>query len=95
MNLVGRRLFGRAAFAAAMTEAVASPLKDIRTVPEIDDIRFATPDVAVVSLTKTVHDGRPAARRTSEPPAQGVLTFVMTRETGDRRTALARTTPLA
>ncbi|MGH4031865.1 SgcJ/EcaC family oxidoreductase [Actinomycetota bacterium Odt1-20B] len=95
VNLVGRRLFGRAAFVAAMTEAVASPLKDIRTVLEIDDIRFATPDAAVVSLTKTVHDERPAAQRTSAPPAQGVLTFVMTREADDWRIAVAQTTPLA
>jgi len=43
VNLAGRRLFGRETFASALAEALSSPLKDIRTTPEVDDIRFTTP----------------------------------------------------
>ncbi|MER5972425.1 SgcJ/EcaC family oxidoreductase [Streptomyces sp. NPDC002055] len=96
INFGGRRLFGREVFASAMTEALASPLKDIRTVLEVNDIRFATPDVAIVSLTKTVHDERSEAEDSSEsePPLTGVLTYVLTRAGDDWRIALAQTTPI-
>jgi uncharacterized protein (TIGR02246 family) len=94
VNFGGRRLFGRETFASAMAEALSSPLKDIRTVLEVDDIRFATPDVAIVSLTKTIHDERSEAERSSELPLAGVLTYVMTRAGDDWRIALAQTTPI-
>ncbi|GAA3979630.1 hypothetical protein GCM10022384_31330 [Streptomyces marokkonensis] len=94
VNLAGRRLFGREAFASAMAEALSSPLKDIRTSLEVDDIRFTTSDVAVVSRTKTVHDERSGAKDSSVLPSVGVMTYVMTRRGGDRRIALAQTTPV-
>ncbi|MEE1837976.1 SgcJ/EcaC family oxidoreductase [Streptomyces sp. SP17KL33] len=94
VNLAGRRLFGRGAFASAMAEALSSPLKDIRTSLEVDDIRFTTPDVAIVSLTKTVHDERSEAEGSSELPSVGVMTYVLTRQGDDWRIALAQTTPV-
>ncbi|MER5705172.1 MULTISPECIES: SgcJ/EcaC family oxidoreductase [unclassified Micromonospora] len=94
INLAGRRLFGRESFASAMAEALSSPLKDIRTVLEVNDIRFATPDVAIVSLTKTIHDERPEAEDSSELPLTGIMTYVMTRRGDDWRIALAQTTPI-
>ncbi|WP_328845653.1 SgcJ/EcaC family oxidoreductase [Streptomyces sp. NBC_00258] len=96
INLAGRRVFGREAFASAMTAALASPLKDVRTTLEVDDIRFVRPDVAVVSLTKTVHDERPDMQGPSDFPSTGAMTYVMTRgEDDDWRIALAQTTPIA
>ncbi|MFJ6851375.1 SgcJ/EcaC family oxidoreductase [Streptomyces sp. NPDC091271] len=94
VNFGGRRLFGRETFASAMAEALSSPLKDIRTTLEVDDIRFATPDVAIVSLTKTVHDERSEAEGPSELPLTGAMTYVMTRADGDWRISLAQTTPI-
>ncbi|WP_326690563.1 MULTISPECIES: SgcJ/EcaC family oxidoreductase [unclassified Streptomyces] len=94
VNLAGRRLFGREAFTSAMTEALSSPLKDVRTSLEVDDIRFTTPDVAVVSLTKTVHDERSEAEGSSELPSVGAMTYVLTRQGDDWRIALAQTTPI-
>ncbi len=94
VNLAGRRLFGREAFASAMAEALSSPLKDVRTSLEVDDIRFTTPDVAVVSLTKTVHDERSEAEGSSELPSVGAMTYVLTRQGDGWRIALAQTTPI-
>ncbi|MGW6268847.1 SgcJ/EcaC family oxidoreductase [Streptomyces sp. NPDC055060] len=94
VNLAGRRLFGRDAFASAMAQALSSPLKDIRTSLEVDDIRFTTPDVAIVSLTKTVYDERYEAESSSELPSVGVMTYVLTRQGDDWLIALAQTTPV-
>ncbi|MFC8661958.1 SgcJ/EcaC family oxidoreductase [Streptomyces sp. NPDC057199] len=94
VNLAGRRLFGRAAFASAMAEVLSSPLKDIRTSLGVDDIRFTTPDVAIVSLTKTVHDERSESEGSSELPSAGAMTYVFTRQGDDWRIALAQTTPV-
>ncbi|MFC8664985.1 SgcJ/EcaC family oxidoreductase [Streptomyces sp. NPDC057199] len=96
INLAGRRVFGREAFASAMTAALASPLRDVRTTLEVDDIRFVRPDVAVVSLTKTVHDERPGMQDPSDFPARGAMTYVLTRDEDDVwHIALAQTTPIA
>ncbi|MDQ1028109.1 uncharacterized protein (TIGR02246 family) [Streptomyces umbrinus] len=98
INLAGRRVFGREAFASAMATALASPLRDVRTTLEVDDIRFVRPDVAIVSLIKTVHDERPdtQGQGPSDFPARGAMTYVMTRdEDDDWRIALAQTTPIA
>ncbi|MEU8780350.1 SgcJ/EcaC family oxidoreductase [Streptomyces sp. NPDC048637] len=90
----GRRLFGRETFTSAMAEALSSPLKDIRTSLEADDIRFTTPDVAIVSRTETVHDERSEAEGSSELPLVGAMTYVLTRQGDDWRIALAQTTPV-
>ena len=94
INFAGRRVFGRDNFASAMSQALATPVRDIRTSLEIDDIRYATPDVAIVSLTKTIHDERAEADRDAVPSA-GVMTYVLTRSGDDWRIALAQTTPIA
>jgi uncharacterized protein (TIGR02246 family) len=94
INFAGRRLFGRQTFASAMAEALSSPLKDVRTTLEVNDIRFATPDVAIVSLTKTIHDERSEAETSSELPVTGAMTYVVTRAGDDWRIALAQTTPI-
>jgi len=94
VNIAGRRLLGRDAFAEAMTAALASPLKDVRTGVEVVDVRMATPDVAVVSCVKTVHDERPGTDP-SALPTTGALTYVMTRDGGSWLIALAQTTPIA
>lgn len=94
INVAGRRLFGRDTFAAAMASALSTPLKDVRTVLEVEDIRYPVPDVAIVSLTKTIHDERPEAERDALPSA-GAMTYVLTRSTGDWRIALAQTTPIS
>jgi hypothetical protein len=41
-----------------MESALASPLADVTTTAEIHDIRFIRPDVAIISCTKHVTDGR-------------------------------------
>ena len=94
VNLAGRRVLGREAFAEAMDAALASPLSDVTTTVEIVDIRLATPDVAVVSAMKTVHDGRPAADASTALPSTGALTYVLTRTDDGWRIALAQTTPI-
>ncbi|MFI7273535.1 SgcJ/EcaC family oxidoreductase [Streptomyces sp. NPDC049879] len=94
INFAGRRLFGRETFASAMAEALSSPLKDVRTTLEVDDIRFATPDVAIVSLTKTIHDERSETGDASTLPLAGAMTYVMTRQGDDWRISLAQTTPI-
>lgn len=93
VNLAGRRVLGRDAFAEAMAGALASPLADVRTTIEVLDVRAAAPDVAVVSCVKTVHDGR--ADATTALPSVGSLTYVMAKVDGDWRIALAQTTPIA
>ncbi|MFD3683908.1 SgcJ/EcaC family oxidoreductase [Nocardiopsis sp. NPDC058631] len=92
INFGGRRLFGREAFTSAMAEALSTPLKDVRTALRVDDIRFVTRDVALVSLTKTVFDERPEAK--SSAPMEGVMSCTLVREGDDWRIALAQTTPV-
>ncbi|WP_433002245.1 SgcJ/EcaC family oxidoreductase [Kribbella sp. CA-294648] len=93
VNVAGRRLFGRDSFSSAMASALSSPLKDVRTTLEIEDIRYAAPDVAIVSLTKTIHDERPEAGQDALP-STGAMTYVLTRAGDDWRIALAQTTPI-
>jgi uncharacterized protein (TIGR02246 family) len=94
VNLAGRRVLGREAFAKAMADALASPLRDVLTSVEIDDIRLTTPDVAIVSCTKTVHDGRPGADGSTGSPVTGALTYAIRRSDDGWRIALAQTTPI-
>jgi uncharacterized protein (TIGR02246 family) len=93
VNIAGRRLFGRDAFSAAMTAALGSPLKDVQTSVEIIDIRGLTPDAALVSCVKTVHDNRPDADP-STLPATGALTYAAVRTSDGWKLALAQTTPI-
>ncbi len=94
VNIAGRRVLGREAFAAAMAGALSSPLRDVRTSVEVVDVRLPGPDVAVVSCLKTVHDERADADRSALPEV-GALTYVMVRSADGWRIALAQTTPVA
>ncbi|MDX6276628.1 MAG: hypothetical protein QOJ72_756, partial [Nocardioidaceae bacterium] len=93
VNLAGRRVFGRDALADAMTAALESPLSDVTTSEEVVDVRFPTPDVALVSCTKTVHDGRADADLASLPSA-GALTYTMVRIGDEWLISHAQTTPV-
>jgi uncharacterized protein (TIGR02246 family) len=96
VNIAGRRILGRDALRTAMTAAVASPLADVTTTIDVLDVRLLRPDVALVSCVKHVTDGRsPAARAdgADDLPAEGSLTYVLVRDDGTWRIALAQTTP--
>lgn len=92
VNFGGRRVLGTGDLRQAMDSALASPLAHVTTTAEIDDIRFARSDVAIVSCTKHVFD----QRGTTETLAStGRLTYVVVEEEGEWRVALAQTTPVA
>ena len=93
VNLAGRRVLGRDALAEAMTAALASPLRDVRTSIQVVDVRFPGPDLAIVSCIKEVHDEREEADRTILPSA-GALSYVMVRIGVEWRIALSQTTPI-
>lgn len=95
VNIAGRRVLGRDAFGDAMTAALASPLKDVRTEVTIDDVRAANRDTVVVSCTKVVRDGRPTSDVQGAIPTVGALTYVMTRTESSWEIVLAQTTPVA
>jgi uncharacterized protein (TIGR02246 family) len=92
VNIAGRRVLGRDDLEAAMRGALASPLADVTTTVDIDDIRLLRPDVALVRCTKHVHDAR-VEPDDGLPPA-GASTYVVV-NSGDRwQIALAQTTPM-
>ncbi|QFU93429.1 SgcJ/EcaC family oxidoreductase [Amycolatopsis sp. YIM 10] len=91
VNIAGRRVLGRGAIREAMERALATPLAKVLTRTEIVDIRFTTPDVALVSCMKHVSDEREDG---GELPAKGSLTYVVAREGDDWKIALAQTTPI-
>ncbi|MER7134441.1 SgcJ/EcaC family oxidoreductase [Streptosporangium saharense] len=83
VNFTGIRLRGRDQVEKVMAEALRTPLKDVLTRNELLDITFLRPDVALADLTKHVDDGR-----------TGALTFVLVKDDGTWRIALAQTTPV-
>ncbi len=90
VNFGGRRVLGLGDLRQAMESALASPLAEVTTSAEIQDIRFVRPDIAIVSCTKQVSDGRD----TSESFAtKGSLTYVVVEDRDEWRVALAQTTP--
>jgi uncharacterized protein (TIGR02246 family) len=93
VNIAGHRVLDREAFANAMIQALASPLADVRTTVEVVDIRLPSPDIAIVSCIKTVHDERGDFGSAGSLPNAGALTYVMTRMRHTWRIALAQTTP--
>jgi uncharacterized protein (TIGR02246 family) len=95
INMAGRRLFGRQAFREAMEQALSSSLQHVPTVTEIDRVHFVAPGCAVVSCTKTVHDQRPAAEKTTLPGSVGLMTYVLVHKQGRWVIASAQTTPVA
>jgi uncharacterized protein (TIGR02246 family) len=92
VNIAGRRVLGREVFRAAMEGALQSPLAQVTTTVDVEDIRFVRDDVAIVSCVKHVHDAREDAQ--VELPSAGALTYVMAREPDGWRIALAQTTPI-
>jgi uncharacterized protein (TIGR02246 family) len=92
VNFGGRRVLGKDALRQAMTAALATPLARVTTTAEVDDIRFVRPDVAIVSATKHIADGRDAA---DTFPSRGSLTYVVVDDGDGWRIALAQTTPTA
>ncbi|HEX7131457.1 MAG TPA: SgcJ/EcaC family oxidoreductase [Iamia sp.] len=91
VNLAGRRVLGQDTLREAMTAALATPLAQVITTAEVDDIRFVRPDVAIVSATKHVADRREDG---DAVPARGRLTYVAVHEGDEWRIALAQTTPV-
>lgn len=95
VNMAGRRVFGKGAFEEAMRQALSSALRHVPTVTVVDRVRFLTPDCAVVSCTKTVHDQRQASDKTALPGSVGMMTCVVVRKRDGWVIASAQTTPLA
>jgi uncharacterized protein (TIGR02246 family) len=95
INMVGRRVFGKPAFEAVMQQALSSALRQVPTTTEIDRVRFLTPDCALVSCTKTVHDQRAQAEAQPLPGRVGLMTYVVVRRDQGWVIASAQTTPLA
>ncbi len=98
VNIAGRRVLGKDDLRVARAAALASPLAQVRTRQEIVDIRAVGPEVAIVSCVKHVFDERDAAMRhpgDAHLPTRGSLTYIVVRDKGDWRIALAQTTPRA
>jgi uncharacterized protein (TIGR02246 family) len=96
VNFGGRRVRGRDRLREAMQEALATPLADVLTRNELEDIHFLRPDVALVACVKHVFDERDQAAKDARRPLQpsGRLTFVLTKEQGRWLVAAAQTTPI-
>lgn len=74
VNAVGRRVEGREAMRAAMTEALRTPLAQVRTRLDIRGVRFLGDHVAIVAARKQVDtDGSVQARAGSEVQVSIVL----------------------
>ncbi|NED96041.1 SgcJ/EcaC family oxidoreductase [Phytoactinopolyspora alkaliphila] len=97
VNIAGRRVLGRSAIEDAMRAALASPLANVLTKIEIEDIRYLRPDVVLVSCVKHVSDEREAeagGEKGPTVPTRGTLTYIMVEDDGTWRIALAQTTPV-
>ena len=93
VNLAGRRVIGKAALGAAMTEGLKSRLANVLTHNEVVDITFIDADTAVVSCLKRISDENPDAQKGSIP-TEASLTYVVTRKDDAWLIALAQTTPI-
>lgn len=93
VNVAGRRVQGRQRLFEAMAEALDGPLADVLTRTEVVDVTFVKPDVALVSCDKRINDLR-AGQADTDIPTRGALTFVLTKDSGTWRIALAQTTPV-
>ncbi|WP_280151718.1 SgcJ/EcaC family oxidoreductase [Piscinibacter sp. XHJ-5] len=92
VNMAGRRVFGKAAFGEAMTQALSSSLRQVPATVAVDRVQFLSPDSALVSCRKTVQDLRPATERTALPGSEGVTSYVVVRQGKRWVIALAQTT---
>lgn len=97
VNIAGRRVLGRDDIHEAMRKALETPLAQVLTRIEVEDIRFVSPEVAIVTCVKHVSDERDDAVK-SDPrtslPRKGSLVYVMAKEGDVWRIASAQTTPI-
>lgn len=91
VNIAGRRVLGSETLEAAMRSALSSPLADVTTTVEVEDIRFLRRDIAIVSCTKHVRDARSDA--SDELPSAGAMSYIVVDDGDGWRIALAQTTP--
>jgi uncharacterized protein (TIGR02246 family) len=90
VNIAGRRVLGKEALTEAMQAALASPLAQVRTTLDIEDVRFPRPDVALVSAVKNVYDER---EESGGLPSSGSYSMLLVKDDGAWQVALAQTTP--
>jgi uncharacterized protein (TIGR02246 family) len=93
VNIAGRRVAGADEIRSAMQAALASPLAQVMTTLDVDDIRLVDANVAIVACIKHVHDEREGA----EPgalPRRGRLTYVVVRGADGWQVTSAQTTPI-
>ena len=91
VNIAGRRVVGKDALRAAMSAALDSPLAQVLTTIDVQDIRFVRPDVAIVSCIKHVSDQRDDG---GGLPSTAHLTYVVINDAGGWSIASAQTTPI-
>ncbi|MGJ6961706.1 SgcJ/EcaC family oxidoreductase [Streptosporangium sp. G11] len=98
VNFVGRRVLGREVLQRAMEAALETPLANVITTVEVEDIRFVRPDVAIVAGIKHVSDEREApvgdAPGAALPSSSGRITYVVAKERDAWRIVSAQTTPI-
>jgi uncharacterized protein (TIGR02246 family) len=92
VNVAGRRVRGRDQIYTAMKQALETPLANVLTTTEVEDIRFLRPDAALASCTKYISDQRD--ERTAAVPEKGSLTFVLVKEQDRWLITSAQTTPI-
>jgi len=90
VNIAGRRVLGKDELRRAMNAALNSPLAQVRTTLDVEDVRFPRPDVALVSAVKNVYDER---EESGGLPTSGAYTMLMVKNDGEWRVTLAQTTP--
>lgn len=97
VNIAGRRVRGWDTVHRAYEQALQTPLADVRTAQEVEDVRFLRPDVALVSCVKRVFDEREASPKEPDGPLpqRASLTLVLVKEQGRWLIASAQTTPIA
>jgi uncharacterized protein (TIGR02246 family) len=97
VNIAGRRVLGRETIQRAMSAALEGSLSRVLTKTEVEDVRFVRPDVAIVSCIKHVIDQRTPSTDEGVAealPLTGSLTYLVVKERGEWRIALAQTTPI-
>lgn len=92
VNVAGIRVLGRDVLGRAMRQALDTRLDRVITRSEIIDIAFPQPDVAIVSCLKHIDDQN-LDSDDADLPSTASLTYVMVRQDGGWRIALAQTTP--
>lgn len=95
VNFGGLRVRGKDVIEERMRSALASPLAHVVTTIEVEGVHFLRPDVAVVDATKHVSDERDEPHRPDRPLTErGSLTYVLVKDDGQWRIAVAQTTPV-